>query len=294
MNRVLLCMGLAGVVIMLFIGTTGPKVASAQAEPSVSGVSAGSLKVTGDTWNFDGDVSVGGPWTSVIVTNLSSCARPLPIPGTAQAGAIVYTAQLTDLASQTPQTIAEGDLLPVRGGNATGYVTVISQPAPAGTTHVDAGLFGLNQFALDNTFTVCLVSGPGTPVAQGPVPTLAGQVVSDMRTVLAMNYDVTGVVTTTGLDGSSFIGISGTVIGSADGGGQWVFFFTGTTYLGTDTASASSFLSLAGSPGPGQIAVSYIAYAPADPLCCPTLPPVTITYTWNGSLVTPNGTPPGH
>jgi hypothetical protein len=55
---------------------------------------------------------------------------------------------------------------------------------------------------------------------------------------------------------------AGTIIGSADAGGQWVFFFTGTTYLGT--AMPSSFLALAGNPGPGQIAVSYTACAPID------------------------------
>jgi LppP/LprE lipoprotein len=294
MNRMLTWLSVAGAVIMLLSAAAGAGAALAQAEPVVSGVSAGSLKVTGPTWNFDADLAAGGPWTSVIVTNLSSCARPLPIPGTAQAGAIVFTAQLTPLASQTPQTVDEGDLLPLRGSSGSGYVTLITQPPPVAATHVDAGLFGLDSFALDNTFTVCLVSGPGTPSAAGAPPSLANQVFSDMRAVLAMKYDVSGVVTTFAPDGSSFIGISGIPIGSADGGGQWVFFFTGTTYLGTDTAVPSSFLAFAGSPGPGQIAVSYTAYAPADPLCCPTLPPVTITYTWDGAAVTPNGTPPGH
>ncbi len=297
MSRMLRRMSLSGMMLFILFatGVIRPGLAgiAAQNPPQVSGVSAGSLKVTGATWNFDADVSsAGSPWTSVIVTNLSSCERPLPIPGTAQAGAIVFTAQLSPVPSQTSQVTLQGDLLPLRGSSASGYVMLVVPPA--GETHVNAGLFGLEQFAIDNTLTVCLISGPGTPGGSGSSSTLTGQVLSDMQKVLSLGYDVTGVVTTYGPDGSSFIGISGAKLNNADGGPQWVFFFTGASYLGTDTAVPSSFLALAGTPAAGQISVSYQNYAPGDPLCCPTLPPVTITYTWNGSTVTPSGTPPGH
>jgi hypothetical protein len=43
-------------------------------------------------------------------------------------------------------------------------------------------------------------------------------------------------------------------------------------------------LGLAGSPAPGQINVQYFGYGA----------PMTVTYTWDGSKLTPNGTPPGH
>jgi|GEM_PF-2688108 len=292
-------LGLAGLMGALLIALVSNahrfEQASAQTPPPrLNAVSAGARPVAGPTWNFDSDVAVGaGPWTSLIVTNLS-CANPLPIPGTAQAGAIVFSAQLNAVASQTGHAIVQGDLLPVQGSRATGYVTLVSPEAPLVTTHVDAGLFNLEGFALNNTLNVCLVAGGGTPSGSGPASALAAVVLADIQQVVAMDYDVFGVVTTAGPDGSTFIAIAGSKIGTADGATQWVFFFNGTTYLGTDTAVPSPFLSLAGSPAPGQIEVKYVAYARNDPLCCPTLPPVIITYTWNGSTVTPNGTPPGH
>ena len=130
-------------------------------------------------------------------------------------------------------------------------------------------------------------------VAQAP-PTTGSLIISDVEQVLKKGFDPFGVVTTYSLDGSSFIAVAGTAIGSADGYSQWVFFFSGSTYLGTDTSQPSPQLSLAGSAGGGQIGVTYVNYAASDPLCCPSLAPITITYTWDGSRVTPNGTPPGH
>jgi hypothetical protein len=120
--------------------------------------------------------------------------------------------------------------------------------------------------------------------------------IADLNYVVnTKGYDPFGLVLTYGPDGSTpLIAIAGTKIGSADGYNQWVFFFTGTTFIGTDTFDPSPGLQLVGSPGSGQVNVQYVAYAPSDPLCCPTLPPVTITYTWNGSKLTPNATPPGH
>jgi hypothetical protein len=128
----------------------------------------------------------------------------------------------------------------------------------------------------------------------GTPPTLADQLAPDLVKVVSLGFDTSGVVTTPGPNGTTFIGISGSPIGSADGAGKFVFFFSGSTYLGTDTLEPSRYVKLAGSPGPGQINVTYDNYAPNDPVCCPSLPPVTITYTWDGTSVTPNGTPPGH
>ena len=152
-------------------------------------------------------------------------------------------------------------------------------------THVDASLWGVATEALPpgTSFTVCLLAA-----------SMAGQIASATQQVAAMGYDVFGVATTTGPDGSFLIALAGLRIGSADGLGQWVFFFSGTTYLGTDTAAPSPTIALAGSPAPGQIDVRYATYGPTDPACCPSGPPVTITYTWDGVHVTPNGTPPGH
>lgn len=260
----------------------------------LSGTSAGAVGVSGASWNFDADVVVGsGPWTSVIATNLS-CERPLPIPGTAQAGAVVFTAQLNPTPNSSGLSTYQGDLLPFRGSAATGYVLLVGPQSPGGATHIDAGIFGLEGFTSGTTLNVCLIAEEGTPIGMGSAPTATALVLAGMGRVLGMGYEVTGAVTTQAPNGTLFIGISGAKLGTADGANQWVFFFNGSTYLGTDTAVPSSYLSLAGSPAPGQIDVRYVAYAAGDPLCCPTLPPVVITYTWNGSSVTPNGTPPGH
>lgn len=257
-----------------------------QATQPLPGIPVGSLIVSAATWNFDGDVTAGtGPWSSVTVTN-TNCEAPFR-PGTAQAGAIIFTAQLAPTPTPSGFTAFQGNLLPFTGSMASGHVRVT---VPAGSdpqTHIDATIYGLEQFALNNTLNVCL-SGSGAAF------TLTQQIVTDAALVQGMSYEVTGVVSTVATDGNTLIAISGVKAPTADGYTQWVFFFLGTTYLGTDTAVPSPQLQLTGSPGPGQVDVRYTAYAPSDPLCCPTLPPVTITYTWNGSMLIPNGTPPGH
>ncbi len=255
---------------------------AAQPQP---GIDFGSQRVTGATWTFDGNVQAGtGPWTMVTVTN-TNCDTPYR-PGTAQAGAIIFTAQLSVTQTQSSQTVYRGDLLPFTGSKADGHVQVITPSGASPVTHIDVGLWNLEQFALDNTFSICLTAGGAG--------TLTAQIAAASQKVVALGYDVFGVVTTAAPDGSTVIALAGIKIGIADGYTQWVFFFDGTTYLGTDTAVPSPQLALAGSPGPGQISVQYTHYAADDPLCCPSLPPVTITYTWDGEKLTPNGTPPGH
>jgi serine/threonine-protein kinase len=94
--------------------------------------------------------------------------------------------------------------------------------------------------------------------------------------------------------GESLIAIKGTCAGRTDGHCQQVFFFIGERYLGTDTLRPSTSIGEIAPAGPGRIRVTYANYGPSDPLCCPGLPPVTITYTWNGQRLSPDGTPPGH
>lgn len=65
---------------------------------------------------------------------------------------------------------------------------------------------------------------------------------------------------------------------------QQVFFFVNDRYLGTDTLKTSTSIGEVAPVGPGRIRVTYT----------PVRPPVTITYTWNGQSLTPDGTPPGH
>jgi hypothetical protein len=132
------------------------------------------------------------------------------------------------------------------------------------------------------------------PVVSQSRPTVGSQVISDIQQVLAMSYDVTDIVTTYDSHGTPFIGISGLKIPTADGYTQQVFFFSGSSFLGTDTSGTSPGAVVTGSPAPGQINVRYENYAPDDPLCCPSRAPVTITYSYDGSTVSASGTPPGH
>ena len=73
------------------------------------------------------------------------------------------------------------------------------------------------------------------------------EIVFDLSDVQQRGFDAFDVVATYSRDGHDFIGIAGTAIGSADGYNNWVFFYDGTTYLGTDTAQSSPGLQLLGS-----------------------------------------------
>ncbi|MGH2589113.1 MAG: LppP/LprE family lipoprotein [Dehalococcoidia bacterium] len=260
-----------------------------------AGVPVGAQAATGSTWNFDGSVPAGnGPWTSVSVTN-SSCNQP-SMPGTAQAGLIIFTAQLSPTPTALGITAWQGNLSAVQGSSATGHVRIVTPVTNQPLTQVDVTIWGLEQMAQGNNFWVCLQGASSGPLQQ----TIAANIQYIQRRTFSVppfgniGFQISDLISTTGPDGTTFIGLYGFRSPSADGGPQWVFFFNGATFLGEDTAVPSNGLSLAGSPAPSQINVQYANYAPSDPLCCPSLPPVTITYTWNGVRVTPSGTPPGH
>jgi LppP/LprE lipoprotein len=255
-------------------------------QPPAPGFTVGTQMVESSTWNFEGDLDLdAGPWGNVTVTN-TSCAMPYR-PGTAQAGAILFSASLQPTPTTSGLTIAQGDLLPFTGSSATGFVTVLTPPSTDAPTHVDAMLIGLEEFALNNTLSVCL-----TPANNAM---FTADVATDADYVTAQSYEPFQIlITPTTPDGPPLISIAAFQTPTADAYTQFVFFFIGSTFLGTDTSAPSPQLELTGSPGPSQVDVQYANYAPNDPLCCPSLPPVTITYTWDGASLTPNGVPPGH
>lgn len=94
--------------------------------------------------------------------------------------------------------------------------------------------------------------------------------------------------------GSFLVAIRGVCTRSDGGNCQKVFFFIGSRYLGTDTFKESRSITNVSSGGAQRIRVTYGNYRLGDPQCCPSLSSVTITYTWDGSRLTPDGTPPGH
>jgi LppP/LprE lipoprotein len=94
--------------------------------------------------------------------------------------------------------------------------------------------------------------------------------------------------------GGWLTGVIGVRFPTADGKGQLAFFWHNTTFVGLDTHTESNEIISISASGSGAFAVRYARYAPTDPLCCPSLAPVTIEYHWNGHAMTPRGLPPGH
>jgi len=94
--------------------------------------------------------------------------------------------------------------------------------------------------------------------------------------------------------GGWLTGLIGVRFPTADGKGQLAFFWHNTTFVGLDTHTESNDIISISASGAGAFAVRYAHYGPSDPLCCPSLAPVTIEYHWNGHAMTPNGLPPGH
>jgi hypothetical protein len=86
--------------------------------------------------------------------------------------------------------------------------------------------------------------------------------------------------------GSSLTAVIGTPHGSADGGGQRIFFFHGTSYV--FVTDVSEHIDKIWSPATGGIAAAFAQYAAHDPFCCPSLSPAVVTYHWNGAGVEPN------
>lgn len=75
---------------------------------------------------------------------------------------------------------------------------------------------------------------------------------------------------------------------------QTVLFLLDRRVIGTDTPRPTNAVRTVRAAGQGQIAVVYANFARNDPDCCPSLPDVTVTYTWNGSRLVPSGQPPNN
>jgi len=69
---------------------------------------------------------------------------------------------------------------------------------------------------------------------------------------------------------------------SADGHGALIFFWHNQTFLGWDT-NEETWNVMVRANGADTIEATYADYAPGNPACCPSLPPVAITYSWSGT-----------
>jgi hypothetical protein len=263
--------GGAGLVAAGLLACAPLAAAQTAAIPPQAGVKVGQMPVTGSDWSFSSNLpNQGGPWGSVTVTN-TNCTTPYR-PGSAQAGAVIFTAPLT------PGFASSGTLQGFTGSAASGQVKVLPM-ADTGGVNVTATLSGLEPFVAGTTLSVCLTLAV--------LPPMLADINVGQQQVAATNYDVSGVATATTDAGQPLIGIGGTQTLSDGTNRQTVFFFLGDSYLGTDTSDPSlSPVQVVGSPGQDQIAVSY-----TDPSGGP---PVTVTYTLSDGSLSPSATPPGH
>lgn len=134
-----------------------------------------------------------------------------------------------------------------------------------------------------------------TPSAVPRTPTAVPTPLPPQAVLASKGFAPVGdVVVTDDGSGGRLSAVKGVCQGSADGYCQQVFFFDNGQYLGTDTLATSRGIINVAAGGAAKIAITYAQYAPEDPLCCPSLAPVTIVYTWTGSTLEPSGTPPGH
>jgi LppP/LprE lipoprotein len=81
-------------------------------------------------------------------------------------------------------------------------------------------------------------------------------------------------------------GIVGYPTDSVDGHNQFVFFFVGNKYIGTDTDDPSTEIQY-GSGADTTVTVKYFLYRSADPLCCPTGGTASVGYHWTGHKLEP-------
>lgn len=66
---------------------------------------------------------------------------------------------------------------------------------------------------------------------------------------------------------------------SADGHGDLIFFWHNQTFLGWDT-NEETWNAMVHADADAIVA-TYPDYASGNPICCPSLPPITITYGWS-------------
>jgi hypothetical protein len=245
--------------------------AQTEAPPPQPGVYAGQLQVTGPTWSFSANLAgLSGPWGSATVTN-TNCATPY-LPGTAQAGAVIFTSTLA------PGTNSAATLRAFKGSAASGTISLAPMPDRRGT-NVTATLNDLEPFVQGTTLSVCLTVSP--------LPQMLADINIAQQFAAANNFDVTGASTAATDTFQPLIAVSGSQTAPDGTNQQWVFVFLGDVYLGTDTLVPSMApLQLVGSPGANQLDVAY-----EDPAGGP---PATITYTLADGVLTPSGTPPGH
>jgi hypothetical protein len=94
--------------------------------------------------------------------------------------------------------------------------------------------------------------------------------------------------------GGTLSAVIGTRNPTADGLGQILFFFRNNTWVGLNSHAEATQIKSVVPDGAGAFRVTYVDYAPNDPMYAPNLPPVTVVYRWeNGRMVPSRQLPKG-
>ncbi|MGZ0148600.1 LppP/LprE family lipoprotein [Kribbella sp. WER1] len=198
---------------------------------------------------------------------------------------IVRTRKLTVAVA----VVAAGALAGCSGGgtDAASSPATQSSPTTPGWTPTDPAALPTDTPTTTQPAPPTTPANPTTPAkaASGGVPDAAGIKTAMAQTVEVKQPSVHFVPSTVKAtvpdgDGGKLTAVVGTRSNAADSGGQVVFFFHGTKFVGWDgDTETSGVTSLAGA-GTGAFAIKYTHFAKDDPACCPSLKPVTIHWSW--------------
>ncbi|HZX05750.1 LppP/LprE family lipoprotein [Kribbella sp.] len=218
----------------------------------------------------------------------------------------------------TVAVVAVGTLVGCSGGGSGAAGT----PAPASSSTTSAAAASTSPSASPSSAGWAPTDPAGLPT-DSPTPTQPAQPTQPAKSTPPVQASVSGVPDASGIktamaqtvevkqpsvhflpssvkatvpdgNGGKLTAVVGTRSNAADGGGQVVFFFHGTKFVGWDgDTETSGVTSLAGA-GQGVFTIKYTHFAKDDPACCPSLSPVTIHWSWqdNDGFAPSGGTRP--
>jgi len=122
-----------------------------------------------------------------------------------------------------------------------------------------------------------------TAVAPPTAQQVAGQIANTHETTdPSEGFIGSSPVTVSDGSGRYLTAVSALRNPSADGHGGLIFFWHNQTFLGWDT-NEETWNMMVRANSADAVEATYADYAPGIPACCPSLPPVTITYSWSGA-----------
>jgi hypothetical protein len=86
--------------------------------------------------------------------------------------------------------------------------------------------------------------------------------------------------------------VIGTRYPTADAKGQIVFFWHNRVFNSQSSNYETNAVNTLTSRAAGSYDITYARYRNSDPMCCPSLKPLKVSYGWSGHLLISNGAPP--